>query len=110
MQEYLQQELISNGVNLRKQNWLQSPSVLSEIEHTLIPETHEGKINSYGAVFAEHFDDLEDVEIVPFESDDLALARKLADGEQTGLLYEKDHFVGLVNFKNYITTEIQRMR
>ncbi len=110
MQDLLVKELISNGVNLQKQPWLSSDNVIREIVMTMIPEIHEGKINSYGILFVDNLEDVENFDFIPMPKEKIELTRKLADGERWFVLYEKDEFKGLADFRIPLSTEIQFIR
>ena len=110
MQELLVKELILKGVNFQKHTWLSSDTIIREIALTLIPEVHEGKINSYGILFVEDVKDLENVDFVPLPKDQIDLTRKLADGQRWFVLYEKNEFVGLADFRIPLSTEIEFIR
>ena len=110
MQDLLLRELELNVANFRKFDWLSSANILREITFTLLPEVHEGKINSYGVLFVESLVDLDNIEIMQFSEDQLPLARKLADGDDYFVLYEKNVFYGLAHFKTPLITEVQFVR
>lgn len=110
MQSLLSKEIELNVANFKKYEWASSVNVFREIGLTLIPEIHEGKINSYGVYFTECVLDLENIELIPFDKKQLELARMLADGEEWLVLYEKDCFYGLIHFKKSLSSEIQLIR
>lgn len=110
MLDLLTKELALNGVEFQKHPWLSSENIIREVSMTLIPEVHEGKINSYGILFVENLADLENVDLIQLPQDQIGLTRKLADGERWFVLYEKDQFIGLADFKIPLNTEIQFIR
>ena len=109
MQDLLLDELRLNGVSFQKP-WLAAANVTNEVVFSLIPKVHEGKINSYGVFIVESVADLENYELIPFPEDQIDLARKLANGEEYFVLYEKSRFLGLVEFKTSISSEILFIR
>jgi len=109
MQDLLLKELKLNGVNFQKP-WLSADNITDEIVFSLIPKVHEGKINSYGVFIVENVADLENFELIPFPENQIDLARKLANGEEYFVLYEKSQFLGLAEFKTSISSEILFVR
>ncbi len=110
MQDLLAKEVELNVTNIRKPEWLIFEKVLSEIIFALIPEVHEGKTFSYGAIWVETLNDLELGDIIICKENQLDYARKLADGEEWFILYEKNDFRGLLRFKTPLSNEVQLIR
>jgi DNA integrity scanning protein DisA with diadenylate cyclase activity len=110
MQTLIARELELNGVRLDKRPWLSSENVLRELSAANIPEIHEGKIAPFGVIFAEDASELTGIERILLEPDKIDLARKLANGTDSFLLFEKDVFLGLAHFTIPITTELQLER
>lgn len=103
-------ELALNGIHLDETLGLASGEVLSELTSTLTPGLHESRISSFGVIFADS--DLLPVEArkLPLGHEHLSLARRLADGDRSFLLYEKARFYGLVFFPNSRATELELVR
>ncbi len=76
----------------------------------LVAESHESYTSPCGVIFSEQFEAIPRVRILPLGPLHRDLARKLADGSHSFLLYEKDQFVGLVFFAEPITSELQIMQ
>lgn len=110
MQLLLSKEIELNVSDFKKYEWASTANVFREIGLTLIPEIHEGKINSYGVFFTECVLGLENIELIQFDQKQIDLARMLADGEEWLVLYEKDCFYGLIHFKKALSSEIQLIR
>jgi len=110
IQNLIAQELALNGVHFDQETWLNSDSVLEEVTHTLVSESHEGKIPSFGVLFAENPWKLENVRRLPLSPDQLPLARKLANGIHSFLLYEREKFSGLVFFAEPVNSELKLLR
>ena len=110
MQRLLERELELNGINFRKRDWLASSVVMREFSFVLLPEIHEGKIQSYGVLFVESLADLDSVEIMPVKASMYEVARRLANGVEWFVLYERNQFKGLARFSSPILTELELVR
>jgi hypothetical protein len=106
----LKQELELNGVSFKEYPWMGSDRVMNEIQHSIKPEIHEGKVYSYGVLFAESLDDLENHEIIQMEPHLLSHAHKLADGMEWNVLYHQDNFHGLIRFPTSLSGELQILK
>jgi len=110
MKELISRELMLHGIHLDETSWLSSEAVLNELTHVLTPEPHEGKTPAFGVIFTDSVHSLKAVRKLAVEPAQVELARKLADGVNSFLLYEKAVPSGLVFFPEPITTEIQLVR
>jgi len=110
MQTLIAQELELNGVNLNKNIWLSSESVLQEISLILASPAHEGRVPSSGVMFVEDVTELTGAERIALPAKDIELTRMLANGIDYFLLYERDRFFGLAYFKEPLATELQLVR
>ena len=77
--EILKREFELKGINLNMHDWINSKLVLEEIRFVLIPRIHEGACYSYGVVFANNADDLEDHSIIRMNTDSIHLASMTTD-------------------------------
>ncbi len=110
MQSLIAQELELNGVRSNQFDWLLSKSITQECIRAIIPEVHEGKMFSSGIIFAENISELENIEVISLQNEQLEIARKMADGKEWFVLYEKDSFFGLARFNHSINNELQMIR
>ena len=99
-----------NGVCFNKEKWHSSKNVMRECCLAILPEVHEGKTNSFGALFVETLTELDHIETISISETLIAMARKLSDGREWFLLFEKDLFYGLARFKTPINSEIELIR
>lgn len=105
--EILKQELVLNGVTFDQFEWLNSKSVMDEIQHAIRPEIHEGKVYSYGVIFVDNLEDLSRYEIIRMNTDLLNQAHKLADGIEWNVLFHRNVFYGLIRFPTSLSGELQ---
>jgi hypothetical protein len=106
----LREELELNGILFTPYHWLNSRTVMEEIQHAIRPVIHEGKVYSYGVLCADSLDDLERYEIINMNPDLLGQARKLADGVEWNILYHQDRFHGLIRFPLSLSGELQMLK
>jgi hypothetical protein len=109
-QQLLLQELIASGLKLDSRNWIKDPLVINEIEFAIKPEIHEGSVYSYGVVFTESIEDYERHEIIPMPIHFLHFARKMSDGIDWFILFEKCKFIGMIRFPSSLSIEIQILK
>jgi len=106
----ISKELELNGVRFEKLPWLSEESIINECIMAILPEVHEGKINSYGILFVENLNDLEEFEVIPMSSDQKNLAKKMSDGIEWFVLFEKGMFFGIIRFKVPLYDELKMIR
>ena len=110
LHDLVAKELECHGVVFGKDTWLASPPVLAEISHILAPELHEGRIAPCGIVFTERPAELANTRKVSLPVSQLVLARRLADGINSFMLFERENFLGLIFFSTAMSTELQLVR
>jgi hypothetical protein len=103
-------ELEINGLRFEHFKWLYSYSVLLELSNIITSEAHEGIVSSTGAIFVEQASDLFGVNYILIPTEKINMARKLANGIDCFIIYEKEIFFGLVYFKLPILNELLFIR
>jgi DNA integrity scanning protein DisA with diadenylate cyclase activity len=102
----LEKELELAKVQLPLPGWADNdavrPLVMEELVFSLIPETHERWIPSYGTLIIPRRGSFERIPVSP-----LGLARSMADGQASFTLYEKHRFRGVALFANPLRTELE---
>ncbi len=96
----------SNGFIWNSFKRLSSMDVILEIEKMLIYEVHEGIISGTGIMFIDQLLEFSCDEIIKVRKNKIEMARHLANGSDSFLLYERGQFIGLAFFKNPILSEI----
>jgi hypothetical protein len=103
-------ELEYTGIDMTISEWLVHESVIDEIVLSIRPEIHEGRIHPYGVLFTESLEDLERYEMSPIPPEGLQRARKMVDGKEWYLLYDRERFHGMVRFPVTQSLEMQMLR
>jgi len=99
MRELFLKELELNGVNLTQPSWMSSEEVIREISEALMPEIHEGKVSSFGAIFAESLSDYDQYERIELAMDQVETARLLADGVEWFIFFSSGSIQGSDSFQ-----------
>ena len=110
MRDLIKKELEFNGIQLHKCEWLAADAVIDEITRMIVPEIHEGRTAPCGVVFADDQSDFSKIRTIFMGDSELALARRLANGIDSFLIYEKETFRGLAFYSEPQTTELQLVR
>jgi DNA integrity scanning protein DisA with diadenylate cyclase activity len=110
MRVLIAKEMELNDVFFPKDAWFSSEAVYNEITHVLVSEFHEGRVPPCGVLFVENLEKLDRIRKIKLQLSQLDLARKLANGTHSFLLYEKDQFYGLIFFSEPLINELQVLR
>jgi DNA integrity scanning protein DisA with diadenylate cyclase activity len=110
MRALILMELELHDVSISKDPWLGLDAVQEELTRSIVPVPHEGRIPSTGAIFVENIEELGRVRVLPLEAGQLELARKLADGSRSFLLFHREQFRGLVFFPEPMGSELRLVR
>lgn len=110
MRELFLKELELNGVNLVSPSWMHSTNVVQEISEALAPVVHEGKVSSFGVIFAENINEYAQYDQIHLNVNQLEMARSLADGIEWFILYHQDQFKGLLRLKDSFQSDLNLIR
>ncbi len=106
----LYQEMEINGISWDSFKWLSTNNVFLEIAKVLIYEVHEGIISSTGLMFVDQITEFICDEIVTIEKNKIHMARLLANGHDSFILFEKNIFIGLAYFRIPINNELSLLK
>jgi DNA integrity scanning protein DisA with diadenylate cyclase activity len=96
-QQLLEKELELDRIAIDTKHWRKPTGFLSELEHAVRPEIHEGRLPHYGVIFADVDPSVIGWSWLKMPEKDLILGRQLADGIRSFTVFVDGKFVGVLS-------------